>query len=245
MSSPACVLASGLRRWCSSMMSLSCRCGSSGRYSFSTVPGQRSGDRRDRSGNGSLRRSIGGGGWAVQWMGSAVAWASRAVMTWSVCPASRGQGAGVDPVLGGGTAGLVQVPGTGPDLLDSVDEVDDDVGGHLAAGGLGADEVELMLGAVDRPRHLHRHDPLFPGRHRLRREDPHPHHPDRRPPTRRTHGRLRLRRARSPDCHHQGDRRRLLQHRMTRWHGARDDRPVGRRTLLRRVGGCRCLLGLS
>src|SRR5690606_25376460 len=82
--------------------------------SFSTVPGQRSGDRRDRSGNGSLRRSIGGGGWAVQWMGSAVAWASRAVMTWSVCPASRGQGAGVDPVLGGGTAGLVQVPGTGP-----------------------------------------------------------------------------------------------------------------------------------
>ncbi|WUI03952.1 hypothetical protein OHR68_19855 [Spirillospora sp. NBC_00431] len=48
---------------------------------------------------------------------------------------------------------IMQVPGCCPDLLDDVNEVDDDVDGHLAAGGLGADEVELVLSVVDQ------HDP--------------------------------------------------------------------------------------
>jgi hypothetical protein len=56
---------------------------------------------------------------------------------------------GRDPVLGGGIAGVVQAPRGFPDVFQHVDEVDHDVDRDGAAGGLGADQVQLVLGAVD------------------------------------------------------------------------------------------------
>ena len=53
------------------------------------------------------------------------------------------------PVLGCGIAGGMQAPRRLPDVFQHVDEVDHDVDGDAAAGGLGADQVELVLGAVD------------------------------------------------------------------------------------------------
>ena len=54
-----------------------------------------------------------------------------------------------DPVLGGGVPGVVEAPGGAPDVLKNVDYVDHDVDRDAAAGGLGADQAELVLGAVD------------------------------------------------------------------------------------------------
>jgi hypothetical protein len=54
-----------------------------------------------------------------------------------------------DPVLGCRVAGGVQGPCGFPDVFEHVDEVDHDVDGDVAAGGFGADQVELVLGAVD------------------------------------------------------------------------------------------------
>jgi hypothetical protein len=56
---------------------------------------------------------------------------------------------GRDPVLGGGVAGVAQAPCRFPYVLQHVDQVDHDVDGGAAAGGLGADQVQLVLGPVD------------------------------------------------------------------------------------------------
>lgn len=61
----------------------------------------------------------------------------------------EGQGAGGDPVLGSGIGWRMQAPCAGPELLDDMDEVDHDVDGDVPAGGFGADQVELVAGAVD------------------------------------------------------------------------------------------------
>lgn len=53
------------------------------------------------------------------------------------------------PVLGRGIAGLVEAPRSTPQIFKNVDYVDDHVNGDVAAGGLGADETELVLGPVD------------------------------------------------------------------------------------------------
>ena len=54
-----------------------------------------------------------------------------------------------DPVLGGGIGGGVQGPGGFPDVFQHVNEVDHDVDGDAAPPGFGADQVQLVLGAVD------------------------------------------------------------------------------------------------
>ncbi len=53
------------------------------------------------------------------------------------------------PVLGCRITGGMQGPGGFPDVFEHVDEVDHDVDGDTAAGGLGADQAELMLGPGD------------------------------------------------------------------------------------------------
>jgi hypothetical protein len=61
-----------------------------------------------------------------------------------------------DPVLGGRISGGVQGPRGLLQILKDVHEVDEDAGRDAAAGGLGADQVELVLGTVheDHPRPL-------------------------------------------------------------------------------------------
>ena len=54
-----------------------------------------------------------------------------------------------DPVLGGGIPGLVEAPGSAPYVLKHVNYVYNYVNGDAAAGGLSADQAQLMLGAVD------------------------------------------------------------------------------------------------
>ena len=54
-----------------------------------------------------------------------------------------------NPVLCGGIAGLVEAPPGAPYVLQNVDYVDNDVDRDAAAGGLGADQAELVLGPVD------------------------------------------------------------------------------------------------
>lgn len=53
------------------------------------------------------------------------------------------------PVLGVRMGGSVEAAGGGPELLDHVHQVEDDVDVHAAALGLGLDQVELVAGAVD------------------------------------------------------------------------------------------------
>jgi hypothetical protein len=61
----------------------------------------------------------------------------------------HGEGPGRDPVLGGGVPGRVEAPCGAPQIFKNVNYVDDDVDRGAPAGGLGADEVQLVLGAVD------------------------------------------------------------------------------------------------
>ena len=61
----------------------------------------------------------------------------------------HGEGPGRDPVLGGGIAGLVKAPGRTPQIFENVNNVDNDVNFDAPAGGLGADQVQLVLGPVD------------------------------------------------------------------------------------------------
>jgi hypothetical protein len=56
---------------------------------------------------------------------------------------------GGDPVFHGGVAGLVEAPGGFPEVLQDVDEVDQDGHRHAAGGGLGLDQPELVVIAVD------------------------------------------------------------------------------------------------
>jgi hypothetical protein len=53
------------------------------------------------------------------------------------------------PVLGCRIGGRMQAPGRFPDVLEHMDQVNDDVDGDAASGGFGADQAELVLGAVD------------------------------------------------------------------------------------------------
>ena len=53
------------------------------------------------------------------------------------------------PVLGGGIACLVKAPGSTPQVFENVNDVDDDVNFGIPAGGLGADQVQLVLGPVN------------------------------------------------------------------------------------------------
>src|SRR6266540_4234491 len=56
---------------------------------------------------------------------------------------------GRDPRLGVRVTVGVVAPGGLPQVLQDVDEVDEDVDGHAAAGRFGADQVQLVAGAVD------------------------------------------------------------------------------------------------
>ena len=53
------------------------------------------------------------------------------------------------PVLGCRIPGGMQAPGGLPDVFEHVDQVDHDVDGDAAPLGFGADQVQLVLGAVD------------------------------------------------------------------------------------------------
>src|SRR5271165_6599235 len=61
----------------------------------------------------------------------------------------HGEGLDCDPVLGSGIAGLVETPRSTPDVLKDMDDIDHYVNRDAAAGGLGADQVQLVLGAID------------------------------------------------------------------------------------------------
>ena len=61
----------------------------------------------------------------------------------------HGEGLERDPVLGGGIPGIVEAPCSAPYVLKNVNYVDNDVNRDTAAGGLGADEAQLVVGAVD------------------------------------------------------------------------------------------------
>src|SRR6266542_2533643 len=71
-----------------------------------------------------------------------------------VCLAGQdAHGVGGDPGFGGRVAVVVEAPGGFPEVFQDVDEVDQDVDRHPAAGGFGLDQLELVAGAVDQ------HDP--------------------------------------------------------------------------------------
>jgi len=64
-------------------------------------------------------------------------------------PGQDRQGLDRDPVLGRGIGGGVQGPRGLLQILKDVHQVDEDVDRDAAAGGLGADQAELVLGTVD------------------------------------------------------------------------------------------------
>jgi hypothetical protein len=66
------------------------------------------------------------------------------------------EGVGGDPGFGGRVGVVVEAPGGLPEIFEDMNKVDQDVDRHAAAGGFGADELQLVAGAVDQ------HDPGAP-----------------------------------------------------------------------------------
>src|SRR6266540_3252703 len=93
--------------------------------------------------------------WGAVRPASVACW-PRAAMTASASPARMRTAWAATGGLGGRVGVVVGAPGRLPHVLQGVGEVDQDVGVDAAAGGFGADEVELVAGAVDQ------HDPGAP-----------------------------------------------------------------------------------
>src|SRR5262245_60691276 len=89
--------------------------------------------------------------WAVSLVSAACWWS--AVMTVSTSPARSLRAWAATQGSAARGAVVVEAPGGAPYVLKYMDEVDQDVNGHAAAGCFGADKVELVAGAVDQ------HDP--------------------------------------------------------------------------------------